>query len=222
MSSNKLTEHDKRIYNIAEEYRQRGYGVTITPSSKRLPEFLRKFRPDILAEGPNESVVIEVKSFNKARPEKYWSELTNTIQQHPGWRFELIIGDIVKREPPKTIGREQISKLLEEGQRLAQEKMLQASLLITWSAIEAAMRLASKRNDVDLPDFRPTTVIGRLYTDGVLEREDYYFLLDCMRLRNAIAHGFRGEAIKSGFVTRLRQIASQLLDHNQTLTNDLS
>lgn len=212
MASNSFSTYDKRLYEIADEYRQRGYKVTIAPSAKQLPEFLTGFRPDIVAESSNESVVIELKTLNKTRPTDYWSELSTVVQQHPGWRFELIIGNNTKRQPPETITRNQVKSLLQEGQRLAKEKMFHASLLITWSAAEAAMRLASKDYDVDLPDFRPATIISKLYEDGVLEREDYSFLLDCMKIRNAVAHGFRGETIKPYFIKRLHKIALRLLE----------
>jgi hypothetical protein len=212
MSTNNLAELDERVYKVAEEYKQRGYKVIIEPSPKQLPEFLTTFRPDLIAESSNESVIIELKSSSKARPEDYWSKLANTIQQHPGWRFELIVNDTEKRNRPETITPDKIKKFLEEGQRLAKEKRLTASLLLTWSATEAAMRLASKNHEVDLPDFRPATVISRLYTDGVLERDEYNFLLDCMRIRSAIAHGFSGEEVKSSFIKRLYQITLRLLE----------
>jgi REase_AHJR-like len=212
MSVSNLPAHDKRIYEIAEEYKQQGYRVTIAPHAKQLPPFLNKFRPDIIAEGPNESVVIELKSFGKARQTGYWSQLADVIQQHPGWRFELIIDNGGKRELPQTIKREQIEELLQEGLRLVEAKMLKAALLITWSATEAAMRLASKNYDIELPDFRPATVISRLYTDGLLERGEYNFLLDCMRIRNAAAHGFHEGQIKPEFIKRLHRIALRLLE----------
>lgn len=212
MSVNDLAETDKRVYEVAEEYKQRGYKVIIEPSPKQLPEFLTTFRPDLIAENPSESVVIELKSFDKARPEEYWSKLATTIQQHPGWRFELIVNDMAKRQRPETITRDKINKLLEEGQRLAKERTLNASLLLMWSAAEAAMRLASKSHDVDLPDLRPATVISRLYTDGVLERREFDFLLDCMRIRNTIAHGFSGEEVKPSHIKRLYQITLHLLE----------
>lgn len=222
MLSQKVLSHDKRISDVAEEYKQRGYKVIVAPSSKELPEFLSKFRPDIVAESPDESVVIELKSMSKERSSKYWSALASEVQKHPGWRFELIVGDTEKRELPKTITREQINKLLLEGQHLAQERKLNAALLITWSAVEAAMRYASKSYDIDLPDFRPTTLIGRLYQDGVVGREDYNFLLECMRIRNAVAHGFRGETPKAEFVRRLRQLALRLLDNSSSALDKAS
>jgi hypothetical protein len=202
---------DERVYEIAEDYKKRGYNVTIAPPSKSLPPFLNKFMPDIVAVSPSESVVIEIKSLRKSRSTDYWRELASTIKEHPGWRFELVIDNIAKRERPEDIGLEQIRGLLDEGRRLAKENVLNASLLVTWSATEAAMRLASKAYDVELPDYRPTTVISRLYTDGVLEREEYDFLMDCLKVRNPVAHGFQSDSIRPDFIERLNELTLRLV-----------
>ena len=203
--------NDERVYEIAEDYKKRGYNVTIAPPSKSLPAFLNKFMPDIVAVSPSESVVIEIKSLRKSRSTDYWRDLANTIKKHPGWRFELIIDNITKRDPPENIRPEQIRELLDEGRRLAKENVLNASLLVTWSATEAAMRFASKAYDVELPDYRPTTVISRLYTDGILEREEYDFLMEYLKIRNSVAHGFQGESIRPELIERLNELALRLL-----------
>lgn len=202
------------VYDIAEEYKQRGYRVTIEPTPKELPQFLSRFKPDVVAVGPDESVVIEVKSSNKLRGLNYWQELTEAIQQHPGWRFELVVDNATKRKLSETITSEQIKELVRDGRRLADEGMLRPALLILWSAAEAAMRLAGFEYEVDLPDFRPATIISRLYTDGVLEREDYEFLMSCMRRRNSIAHGFQEESIDPSIIAELSQITLRLLGAN--------
>jgi REase_AHJR-like protein len=212
MTTSNVSSEESRLYDIAEEYKQRGYKVYVSPPPKRLPKFLSKFRPDIVAEGPNESVVIEVKSSGKVRGTDYWKELSSVVQQHPGWRLELIVNDTTTRQPPETINKELIKERLKEGQQLAEKGMLAASLLITWSAAEAAMRLASKHYEIELPDLRPATVISRLYSDGLLERDEYDFLLDCMRVRNAVAHGFYEGRIKLSFLKRLQRITLRLLE----------
>ena len=211
MTSANTSTEESHLYDIAEEYKQRGYKVTISPPPNRLPKFLGNFRPDIVAVGPNESVIVEVKSSNKVRGTDYWRKLSSIVQQHPGWRLELVVNDASRSQKQETINKELINERLQEGQQLSKQGMLAASLLITWSAAEAAMRLASKKYEIDLPDLRPATVISRLYSDGLLERSEYDFLLDCMRLRNAVAHGFYEGRIKRGFLTRLQQITLRLV-----------
>jgi len=212
MSSSSVIKDDTRLFNVAEKYRLRGYKVTVSPPSKELPRFLSKFRPDIVAEGPDESVVIEVTSSVKERGAAYWKELSRAVQRHhPKWRLELI-ADASNRRISQTMNKDLVRKRLQEGQRLAELGMVAASLLITWSAVEAAMRLAAKENEIDLPDQRPAVVISRLYTDGVLDREEYDFLVDVFGERNAVAHGFYQEKIRRTVLKRLQQIGLRLLE----------
>lgn len=211
MTSTNRPSEESQLYDIAEEYVQRGYKVTVLPSTSRLPKFLNKFSPDIVAESPNESVVIQVKSSNKVRDTDYWEKLSSVVREHPGWRLELVVNNTSKSRRPETLNKAHIKERLQEGQDLSKKEMLAASLLITWSAVEAAMRLASKNHEIDLPDLRPATVISRLYSDGMLERSEYDFLLESMNIRNAVAHGFYEKRIKPNFLKRLQQIASQLL-----------
>ncbi|MEK6405541.1 MAG: hypothetical protein AABN34_01115 [Acidobacteriota bacterium] len=211
MSSSSVIRDETRLFNVAEKYRQLGYKVTVSPPSKELPRFLSKFRPDIIAEGPDESVVVEVTSSGKERGATYWKELSRIVQRHPRWRLELI-ADASKRRMRQTMNKELARKRLLEGQRLADQGMLAASLLITWSAVEAAMRLAAKQNEIDLLDQRPAVAISRLYTDGVLERQEYDFLVDVFGVRNAVAHGFYQGKIRRTVLKKLHQIGLRLLE----------
>src|SRR5258706_2897286 len=211
MSTTNMSIEQSRLHNIAEEYKQQGYVVTVSPPSKRLPEFLTKFKSDIVAEGPNESVVIEVKSASRVRGSDYWKELSSVVRKYRGWRLELVVNDTSPRQVPETINKQLINERLKEGQQLSEQGMLAAAVLLTWSAAEAAMRLASKNNEIELPDFRPSTVISRLYSDGLLDRDEYDFLLDCMRVRNAVAHGFYEGRLKLGVLKRLQKIALRLV-----------
>jgi Holliday junction resolvase len=211
MSTSKVSIDERRLYDIAEEYKQRGYAVLVSPSASRLPKFLNKFTPDLVAEGPNESVVVEIKSSRKPRGTEYWKQLSSVLQQHPGWRLELVVNNKSIRQSPETIHEGQIRQRLQEGQQLSEQGMLSAALLVTWSAVEAAMRLASEKHEIELPDFRPSTVISRLYSDGLLERQEYDFLVNCMQVRNLEAHGFIDGRLKPGVVKRLQRIALRLL-----------
>lgn len=210
MSSSSIKD-ETRLFSVAEKYRQLGYKVTVSPPSKELPRFLSRFKPDIVAEGPDESVVIEATSSGKERGAAYWKELSRVVQRQPRWRLELV-ADASKRRMRQTMTKELAKKRLVEGQRLAEQGMLAASLLITWSAVEAAMRLAAKRYEIDLPDQRPAVVISRLYTDGVLERQEYDFLVDAFGVRNAVAHGFDQEKIRRTVLKKLQQIGLRLLE----------
>jgi REase_AHJR-like protein len=211
MASSGVRTDEARLHDIAEEYEKLGYKVTVAPRAKKLPKFLSRFSPDLVAEGARESVVVEVQSTSRKRGDNYWIALSEVLQKHPGWRLDLVLNRSSERLP-KTIDERLVRKRLDEGRSLAEQGMLAASLLITWSAAEAAMRLASKHNEIDLPDLRPATVITRLYTDGILEREEYDFLVKSMRMRDAASHGFEQRTIRASSLKRLERISLRLLD----------
>jgi hypothetical protein len=185
--------------------------VITAPSSKQLPEFLKAHQPDIIAENSDESVVIEIKSREKASEEKDWGELARVIQQHPGWRLQLVMGADQDRASREVIARPEIEARLREGLQLANAGSLDAGLLITWSATEAAMRRVCKKQKVDLPDYRPATLVTRLYTDGLIEREEYDLLMRDMHLRDAVAHGLRQGGVDAEAIEQLRQLTLRLL-----------
>ena len=211
MTTSNGSSQESRLYLIAEDYEQRGYKVTVAPPAKRLPKFLSNFSPDIVAKGPNESVVIEVTSPGRLRGAEYWEQLYSAVREHPGWRVDLVVDNRGNQQRAKSISRGEIENRLQEGQRLAEQRMLAASLLITWAAAEAAMRSAGKRHGVEFPDLRPETLITRLYSDGLLDRKDFEFLLDCTRARSAVAHGFLEGRLKLSMLNRLQRLTRRLL-----------
>ena len=208
--SNGSIEQD-RLRKIAESYKQRGYKVTVSPPAERLPKFLSTFAPDIVAKGRNESVVVQVRSPGRLRGTSYWERLLSAVRQHPRWRIELVMDEVDNRPNPRTINERQIEEQLQEGERLAEQGMLAAGLLVTWAASEAAMRRAGKKHEVEFPDFRASTLITRLYSDGLLERKEYDFLLDVMRVRIAVAHGFVDRSVKLSSLSRLQGLTRRLL-----------
>jgi hypothetical protein len=50
------------LARVAADYRRRGYEVRIEPRGADVPPFLEDFMPDMIAIGPSESVVVEVKT----------------------------------------------------------------------------------------------------------------------------------------------------------------
>ena len=52
----------RKIREIARDYRRAGYRVVIDPSGSEIPPFLGGYRPDLVAIGDTESVIVKVKS----------------------------------------------------------------------------------------------------------------------------------------------------------------
>src|SRR5690349_6448852 len=82
-----------KLQEIAHDYETRGYRVLIEPSPGDLPPFLATFRPDLVAYGPQESVVVEVKVGTNTAASERFREMAEAIQHQSGWRFSLVVID---------------------------------------------------------------------------------------------------------------------------------
>ena len=61
MQTSTLTAEARRVQELAQEYQDRGYQVTVGPEPGQLPEPLARFRPDLVARKSDDAVVVEVK-----------------------------------------------------------------------------------------------------------------------------------------------------------------
>src|SRR5947209_12941692 len=117
MSIGAVSRYDERFREVAEDYRRRGYRVTVEPSVRHLPEFLRPYHPDLIAEGADESVVVVLKSSGRASETDDWGRLAEAVGEHPGWRLELVLGGDEHRLAAEPISRPEVEARLEQGLR---------------------------------------------------------------------------------------------------------
>jgi hypothetical protein len=85
-----------------------------------------------------------------------------------------------------------------------------AALLLLWSATEGTLRLLAAREKVELESPAPGYMTKRLYTLGVLGRDQYRILDEAVRLRNQAAHGFQVSVTQQD-LARVAAIARELL-----------
>src|SRR5262249_50712642 len=116
-------------------------------------------------------------------------------QSQPGWRFILISpqerpADVVRAEGVHTADDKYIRGLAQDARRLINEAHYEAALLLAWSVVEGAMRVAASRANVEIR--RPDTwsLMRELVSAGLLDRHRYSQLSDVFRWRSALAHGF--------------------------------
>lgn len=217
------TGESERTYlvKLAEDYRSKGYEIKFQPNSDVLPEFLQAYKPDMLALGGGESVVVEV----KARPlikrdSEYLKSLSQSVEAHPGWRFELVIladdengEDFNLDRLPGTresLAMEEITSGLQFVKQLATSQP-ESALLYGWSLVEAILRLLAKHEGVGLKTFDAVYMIKTLVLEGVISRSDYQSLMDILPLRNATAHGFKVDRLNEHTVDTLVDLAQNLL-----------
>ena len=157
-----LTQHTQKVLEVADDYRRRGYIVYVEPTEKNLPPFLQGFHPDLVAEGLEDSVVVEVNKIG-SKAAKFWPQLMERIQQHPGWRLEVVGLDRDADQVYPLLTAPEIERRLEQGQRLLRGTSTDVALLVIWSAVEAILRHISEKTNLETPDYRTGSLITRLY-----------------------------------------------------------
>jgi hypothetical protein len=212
------TRTDRRE-QVVREYRARGYDVVVQPGREQLPEFLAQFQPDVVARGPGENVVIEIKPRSELARSGELERIADAVQHQPGWRLELVVTE----EPSPSagnapsLGREDLAGILRNVRTLLEldargdESFGKAAFLYAWSAAEVALRLLAEAEGIQLRRTDAPYLLTQLATEAVLSREEYDFLVHAMHVRNAIAHGFKTDQFQPEEVPALVSTIDRLL-----------
>lgn len=213
----------QKLQEIAGEYEARGYEVVVEPGPEKLPEFLAGFHPDLVARGPNESVVIEVKVGTKTAASERFRELAETIQRQPGWRFSLVVIDPRSDEvaPPtqQLLDRKEIADRLGRANELLRTGATDAAFLLIWVAVEALLRHIATREGLPLERVPSSSLMKELFSLGILSRSELAVAQRAFSVRNALVHGFETTRLDET-ARELAQLAQQLLselDRSQSL-----
>lgn len=205
-----------RIMQIASEYRQKGYAVTIQPSLSELPSFLSDYRPDIIAKSDNEAVIIEVTSHSDLSRKSQLSRIAQTVEAQPRWRFELVMtnpkGKTLISSESRLPNVDEVSKRLTEAKRLVKNGNYEAAIAIAWSAIEGLLRLIGTNENVVLDRQSSAYVIKRLYSLGLVDSESYQELFRINKIRNSIIHGLVEPNLSPSIILEFIDIARKILN----------
>lgn len=182
----------KRVKEIAKEYMEKGYEVIMEPHPNNLPDFLKGYRPDILASKEGENIIIEVKSSISMNKSEYMIELAKRIEKNKGWKFELIITNPKKKKVENKIPSvSSIQKRLDSIYELKSPNQREAKFILSWVTFEAATRnllmLEQPKSELVLS---PNALIKQLYSYGIIGKMNYNQLLKIAVKRNEIVHGF--------------------------------
>lgn len=194
-------EFDKAIENVADKYRFEGYQVTVRPKANQVPSFAAGLPVDLLASKGDEHVLVRVKeSMEELRKDPESVRIAEAISAQAGWRFDVVVlsGD----SPSEKLAKEgdepstdAILRNLEHAERSAQNGEQAASFIIAWASLEAAMRGAARASGIELQNISPFFLLRTLYSNGLLEREEFDRLNDYLRFRNAVVHGLEAPRI---------------------------
>jgi hypothetical protein len=215
MNSSTQEMYRRKLQEIANDYETRGYRVLIEPSPTELPPFLANFRPDIVVYGPEDSMVIEVKVGTRTAASERYRELAETIQQHPGWRFSLVVidprSDDVAPPTQPLLDREKIIERLKEAEELLQRGIKEAAFVLVWASIEALLRHISSREGLPLERVPSSALLKELFSLGLLSRKSLDIALRAFSVRNSLVHGFESPELDA-ILGELTILAQELLE----------
>ena len=191
------------VERVANDLRQRGYDVVTEPSISELPDFLREYRPDIIAKSADESLVVQVNDLRSSTEQGRARAIARLVANQPGWRFLLVSppsnpGAVFQGDEP-LLEPARVRDLLSEAQAVAKHGLSRAALVMAWAGLEAAMRVAAQRHEISVERSDSWTLMRELVSEGVLRRDSYQHLAELFRLRSALAHGMQPTDLTAGF-----------------------
>jgi hypothetical protein len=98
-----VTSEREAIRQYADWYTQQGYEVSVEPSPRELPKFLRTLGPDMIARRDGENIVVEIKTSSPASFEAV-QRLARALEHRAGWELQVVYVDLPDPEwqpPPR-------------------------------------------------------------------------------------------------------------------------
>jgi REase_AHJR-like len=205
----------QRARALAEEYRSRGYQVIEEPSPAQLPDFLSGYRPDLLVRKGDEIIIVATKSRSSLAKDPQTRDLARLLQTKPNWNFELVmVGEGEQFSAPegaRPFARDDILRGIEEAESLVASGFSAAALLLAWSTLEATLRLLTEKEGIVLDRSSPLYILKQAVINGVISRDDYNFLANVVKYRNALVHGFKPIDLDITLVKELISTTKRLL-----------
>jgi REase_AHJR-like len=177
---------------------------------------LAGYRPDLLVRKGDEAIVIAVKSRSSLARDPRIQELAQLLQTKPHWNFELVVvGEGEQFNAPegaRPFERDDILRGIEAAEKLVASGFSEAALLLAWSTLEATVRLLTEEEGIVLDRLSPLHILKQTVINGVISRDDYNFLANVMKYRNALIHGFKPIDFDPTLVKELISTTKRLLE----------
>jgi len=205
----------QRLQDVARDYRDQGYVVTVKPSAEDLPEFLAGFDIDLIARSDEQHVVVEVRSRATLPDAPPLPKLAEAVSSHPEWRLDLVVINpeerLLSHQGWELPGRDELLARAAEARSLLDHGSHEAALLLAWSAAEATLRLLAQEHGVELVDDSPSYIVRQLVAEGLLSKKDQVFLKKGAQLRTQTIHGYRASSLEAGLLRKLIELPQRVL-----------
>lgn len=206
----------RKAQRLARDYEKQGFRVSVEPRGEQLPEFLREssYKPDLIVEGPEESIVIEVTSRDSVERLRQLSDVSRRIRRQRGWEFMLVMTNARSpREPDFPVHLADINDLQDAFRRVEElyeqcktngGEYSHAILLSVWAIVEGVLRMylyTGKRNSQQVRSAH--SLVRDAVMLGFLELEEGRFFDRMASARNRVAHGVVTERVSAADLDRL-------------------
>jgi len=203
----------KKLEQLANEYRGEGYDVTTHPARADVPARVRDFGFDLLARRGNEVVVVQVKWSDQSKAGEETKRISELVKNQPNIRFDFVaIGRHEEPDDAASIDVRELCARLREAQDLLSSGLSQAALLVTWSAAEGSLRHLARKKNVNLGKQSPLLITKTLFSEGLLSKVQYTLLERAVRYRNVAVHGFTVDQIDDSVTKRVIKLAQEILE----------
>jgi hypothetical protein len=207
----------KRIRELASEYRERGYTVKVAPRPADVPSSLRGYTPDLVARSKTDKVLIEVKS-RDSLGSRQLEAMVRHVERLRGWRLELVVTnpDPDLKKPGLASSAKMVRERLDEAEKLLMAGSPEAALLLGWASFEGLVRRWSEKEH-STERFVPISALTKLlFSRGLLSNADLKVLEHTRTLRDTIAHGaFTRRPLRVGLIGFFRVVLKLLLKLDQ-------
>jgi hypothetical protein len=216
-------DFEQELKRVADTYVSQGYQVTVRPNPEALPSFAKDFKIEILGKRGTEGVLVAVKKDrDEVAADANLTRYAEITSLQKGWRFDFAI---LEAENPisrvidgaEDFSEKDIEKSFDESLALVHQGFLRPAVITAWAGFEAAMRLrlraAGERAGWGLA---PRSMLNELYSDGVINVEEFRKLETLSHVRNQIAHGFISSLVsEGGAVDFLCDIGRRLIEESR-------
>lgn len=210
-----VQEKRQHIAEVAQEYQQQGYVVTVAPDSNQLPDFLSAFSIDLLARSADETVVVEVRTRASLTKAPALNAIATALEGRKQWRFDLVVINpdnyqYLRFGDNALLEESEIHYRLTEARQLAEQEYGEAAILVAWSALEAILRHLAEAEHLMDDEENFSHVLKNLFAYGWLDKDQLQVLQKGLQIRDVISHGYKLQESAPRILKDMLRVADQL------------
>jgi hypothetical protein len=216
-----MTENEA-LERYATDLKALEYVVITHPKDDHLPAFAKGLNADLVATKGAEGILLQVKGSRDAlEKDPNTPRIAAAVESQPGWRFDLIVLQ-PESESQKLPGHarepslDQIVAGLAYAERVANGGDALPGFVLAWGTLEATMRHAARQAGLEVRNPTPTTLIRVLYSNGLIDQEEFGHLNEAITIRNASVHGLHMGPVKPDSMKHVIDIARRLVSPSPT------